>query len=109
MNVDEARQLIKEVMEAKFTDKTFRHYINESLAGDFAVEIATALQNNACQITALKQVVVERETERDRYKAALEVAKDGIGRLRKGDLRPYLGPVYQTVLDEIQAAEAVRG
>ena len=43
MNSDDARKILMQVMEKEFSDKTFSHYIQEKLAGDFAVEIATLL------------------------------------------------------------------
>ena len=43
MNSDDARKILMQVMEKEFSDKTFSHYIQEKLAGDFAVEIARLL------------------------------------------------------------------
>ena len=47
MDIDEAKAFLKGVMDARFTDRTFHHYINNMLAGDFAVEIATVIRDQA--------------------------------------------------------------
>lgn len=40
MNIDESREYLRKLCNEAFQDKTFNHYIEKTLAGDFATEIA---------------------------------------------------------------------
>jgi hypothetical protein len=42
-SVDEAKEYLKSVCMCSFKDKTFETYIENTLAGDFAVEIANVI------------------------------------------------------------------
>lgn len=45
MNIDESKEFLRHICNKHFNDKTFNHYIEARLAGDFACEIANYIKS----------------------------------------------------------------
>jgi len=113
--LDEVERLTAESRRKDFTIATQKEVIqaDERLASHLVGEI-DALLDEVERLMAANETLhshfkdecgeCDVVAERDKYKSAMEVAKAGIGRMRKADPRPYIGPEYQAIMDEIHAA-----
>lgn len=55
LTINDARNYLAAVMETDFKDRTFHGYIGATLAGDFAVEIATFMKSLEARLAAAEQ------------------------------------------------------
>ena len=64
-NIDNAKDLLKEICKQNFNDKTFIEYIDKKLAGDFATEISNYIESLRTRIAELTNGEAQIEHNKD--------------------------------------------
>jgi len=73
VTIDEARTLLKQVMRERFKDTTFTDYIDNRLAGDFAVEIYEAIKHYRQALNDVTGCVKDAVSGSDAYERACDI------------------------------------
>jgi len=80
ISIDQAREYLKTVARCDFKDGSFQDYIDNRLAGDFAVEVAEVIKHYRKALSGVRDCVRESVSGSDAYDKACNIVEKAFKR-----------------------------